>query len=31
MKRPPICYGYGRHSINKQELTREVQEHRTLD
>jgi DNA invertase Pin-like site-specific DNA recombinase len=31
MKRPPICYGYGRHSTNKQELTREVQEHRTVE
>lgn len=31
MKRPPICYGYGRHSTNKQELTREVQEHRTQE
>lgn len=25
----PTCYGYGRHSTNKQELTREVQEFRT--
>jgi DNA invertase Pin-like site-specific DNA recombinase len=24
-----VCYGYGRHSTNKQELTREVQEFRT--
>jgi DNA invertase Pin-like site-specific DNA recombinase len=29
MDRTPICYGYGRHSTNKQEMTREVQEHRT--
>lgn len=29
MDRVPVCYGYGRHSTNKQELTREVQEHRT--
>lgn len=29
--RTPICYGYGRHSTNKQELTREVQEFRTQD
>jgi DNA invertase Pin-like site-specific DNA recombinase len=29
--RQAICYGYGRHSTNKQELTREVQEFRTYD
>lgn len=28
-ERQPVCYGYGRHSTNKQELTREVQEFRT--
>lgn len=26
-----VCYGYGRHSTNKQEMTREVQERRCLD
>lgn len=26
-----FCYGYGRHSTNKQELTQEVQEHRTYE
>ena len=26
--RPLVCYGYGRHSTAKQELSREVQEHR---
>jgi len=31
MSRTPTCYGYGRHSTNKQELTREVQEFRTHD
>ena len=24
MNRPSVCYGYGRHSTNKQELTREA-------
>jgi DNA invertase Pin-like site-specific DNA recombinase len=28
VSRVPVCYGYGRHSTNKQELTQEVQEHR---
>jgi DNA invertase Pin-like site-specific DNA recombinase len=28
-ERTPVAYGYGRHSTNKQELTREVQEFRT--
>lgn len=27
----PRCFGYGRHSTNKQELTKEVQEYRTHD
>lgn len=31
MDRIPICYGYGRHSTNKQELTQEVQEFRTQE
>ena len=31
MKPQPICYGYGRHSTNKQELTEEVQRHRCKD
>jgi hypothetical protein len=31
MDRIPICYGYGRHSTNKQELTQEVQEFRTRE
>jgi DNA invertase Pin-like site-specific DNA recombinase len=29
MSSQPQCYGYGRHSTNKQELTQEVQEFRT--
>jgi DNA invertase Pin-like site-specific DNA recombinase len=29
--RTPVCYGYGRHSTAKQELSREVQEHRCFD
>lgn len=31
MDRIPICYGYGRHSTNKQELSQEVQEHRVRE
>lgn len=31
MKQKPICYGYGRHSTNKQELTEEVQRYRCKD
>jgi DNA invertase Pin-like site-specific DNA recombinase len=31
MDRISICYGYGRHSTNKQELTQEVQEFRTRE
>lgn len=31
IKRSPLCYGYGRHSTNKQELTQEVQEFKTHD
>ena len=31
MNRMPICYGYGRHSTNKQGMTREAQESRILD
>lgn len=31
MKNTPICYGYGRHSTNKQELTEEVQRYRCKD
>lgn len=30
-ERTPVCYGYGRHSTNKQELTQEVQEFRTYE
>lgn len=29
--KPSVCYAYGRHSTNKQELSREVQEHRTKE
>lgn len=31
MKRIAKCYGYGRHSTDKQELTQEAQEYRTKD
>lgn len=31
MDRTPVCYGYGRHSTNKQELTQEVQAFRTKE
>ena len=31
MNRTPICYAYGRHSTNKQELSQEVQELRTRE
>jgi DNA invertase Pin-like site-specific DNA recombinase len=31
MNRTPVCYGYGRHSTNKQELTKEVQQFRTKE
>lgn len=31
MEHQSICYGYGRHSTNKQDLTREVQEFRTQE
>lgn len=31
IERLPICYGYGRHSTAKQEMTREAQEFRVVD
>jgi hypothetical protein len=31
VNRTPICYAYGRHSTNKQELSQEVQELRTRE
>ena len=31
MNRPSICYGYGRHSTNKQELTQEAQAYRVYE
>jgi len=31
VNRTPICYAYGRHSTNKQELSQEVQESRTRE
>lgn len=31
MNRTPICYGYGRHSTNKQELTQQAQEYRVYE